>query len=215
MPKTFPIRLEVEEIALGTVLRRLNEMAGIAKINLDLGHGGRKPLPAAKSNGHGNGNHNAEQVVVALLAKNGPMAIKDIAAGVGGPKSRAYGAAHQLKKKGIVESAGKGMHRLTKKAMAGMQSAAAPIALPAPTVKRGPKGRASPGSGTILLRAALDAGPVPSSDLRANLARNGMSSKSISGVLDRARKGGFIKRDGTTGLYALTARGQKLEATHG
>ncbi len=27
--KTFPIRLEVEEIALGAVLRKLNEMPGI------------------------------------------------------------------------------------------------------------------------------------------------------------------------------------------
>ena len=39
MPKTFPIMIEVEEIALGPVLRRLNDMPGIAKLHLDLGHG--------------------------------------------------------------------------------------------------------------------------------------------------------------------------------
>jgi hypothetical protein len=41
MPKTFPIMIEVEEIALGPVLRKLNEMPGIAKLHLDLGRGGR------------------------------------------------------------------------------------------------------------------------------------------------------------------------------
>ena len=40
MPKTFPIIIDVEEIALGTVLRKLNDMAGIAKLHLDLGRGG-------------------------------------------------------------------------------------------------------------------------------------------------------------------------------
>ena len=69
MPKTFPIKIEVEEIALGTVLRRLNEMPGIAKLHLDLGHGGQgagakqlEQYAATKRNG---GNY--EQIVVKLL----------------------------------------------------------------------------------------------------------------------------------------------------
>ena len=41
MPKTFPIKLEVEEIALGTVLRKLHDMPGIVDLHLDLGHGGQ------------------------------------------------------------------------------------------------------------------------------------------------------------------------------
>ena len=56
MPKTFPILLEVEEIALGTVLRKLNEMPGIVKLDLNLGHGGegagkKQLVKAAANNG--------------------------------------------------------------------------------------------------------------------------------------------------------------------
>jgi hypothetical protein len=37
MPSLFPIVIEVEELMLGTVLRKLNGMQGVAKMHLDLG----------------------------------------------------------------------------------------------------------------------------------------------------------------------------------
>jgi hypothetical protein len=43
VPKTFPINLTVEEIALGTVLRKLHSMPGIVKLDFNLGHGGDGP----------------------------------------------------------------------------------------------------------------------------------------------------------------------------
>lgn len=36
MPKTFPILIDVEEIAVGRVMRVLNKMPGVAKLHLDL-----------------------------------------------------------------------------------------------------------------------------------------------------------------------------------
>jgi hypothetical protein len=216
MPKTFPIRLEVEEIALGAVLRKLNDMPGIVKLHLDLERGGegagRKQLEEAASSRSSEGG-SREQVVIKLLM-SGPKHIREISAAVGGPKPRAYGLMNALSKKGLAKSVGKGMHQLTPQAMAqlgGAVAAPAPhtLALPAPQVKHGPSGRASPGSGPIILRAALDAGPMSPHDLRAKLTEGGMSPKGISGVLDRARVAGLIKKNGTG--YELTAKGHKIE----
>jgi hypothetical protein len=210
MPKTFPIMIEVEEIALGPVLRRLNDMPGIAKLHLDLGHGGqgagKKQLEkhaAAKRGSNGD----SQQAAVKLLM-SGPKHIREISEAVGGAKTRAYGLMTQLRKQGLAEAApGKAMHQLTKKAMAQLRGARP--ALPAPEIKHGPAGRAAPGSGNIVLRAALDGGPLTPSDLRERLAKQGMSPKSASGVLERAKKGGLIKKNGTG--YELTAKGQKIE----
>ncbi|WP_338822095.1 hypothetical protein WDM22_38405 [Bradyrhizobium septentrionale] len=211
MPKTFPIRLEVEEIALGPVLRKLNDMPGIVDLHLDLGHGGqgvgRKQLEEAAAKAR-NG-ENTEQTTVKLLMQ-GPKHISEISAALGGNKTRAYGAVHQLRKKGLAEAGvGKGVHQLTATARA--QLGGTMPALPAPEVKHGPAGRASPGSGNIVLRAALDAGPVAPSDLRKHMAAKGMSPKSVAGVLDRAKRGGLIKRNGSG--YELTAKGHKIEMT--
>jgi DNA-binding PadR family transcriptional regulator len=209
MPKTFPIMLEVEELLLGPVLRKLHEMPGIAKLHLDLGHGGqgagRKRLTDEVTRVRSGGNH--EQIVIKLLME-GPQSIADISRAIGGKKPRAYGVIHALKKKGITESAeGKGMHQLTAKARA--QLGGSVPALPAPQVKHGPAGRAAPGSGNIVLRSVLAAGPMSPADLRKHAAEKGMSAKSITGVLDRAKKNGLIKKNARG--YELTAKGQKIE----
>jgi hypothetical protein len=217
MPKTFPIMIEVEEIALGPVLRRLNDMPGIAKLHLDLGHGGqgagKKQLEHAAEKRGNNGD--SQQAAIKVLL-SGPKHIREISEAVGGAKTRAYGVMTQLRKQGLAEAGpGKAMHQLTKKAMA--QLGGSVPALPAPQVKHGPKGRAAPGSGPIILRAALDAGPMSPHDLRAKLAEGGMSPKGVSGVLERGRKSGIVKKNGSD-LYELTAKGQKIEmggATNG
>lgn len=220
MPKTFPIMIEVEEIALGPVLRKLNEMPGIAKLHLDLGRGGegagRKPLEQHAASHAQNGSR--EPIAIKLLMQ-GPKHISEISAALGGAKSRAYGLTNTMSKKGLVERGqGSGMWQLTKKAATQLHKAmptATPVAaavpaLPAPKIKHGPSGRASPGSGPIILRAVLDGGPTHPSDLRKQLADRGMSTKSISGVLDRGRRQGLIKKNGSD-LYELTAKGMKIE----
>ena len=211
MPKTFPIKLEVEEIALGTVLRKLHDMPGIVDLHLDLGHGGqgagRKQLEEAATKSSGS----SEQIIIKLLM-DGPKYISELSRAIGGAKSRAYGAIHQLKKKGLTEAgAEKGMHQLTAQARAQLGGA---LALPAPApkaakVKHGPAGRATPGSGNIVLRQLLNDGPKAPVELRHQMTDKGMSPKSISGVMDRARKAGLIKKNGTG--YELTAKGMKIE----
>lgn len=215
MPKTFPIRLDVEEIALGTVLRKLNEMAGIVKLHLDLGHGGQGPgrkqlehhaAVARVQNG------SREPLVLKLLMQ-GPKHIREISELLGGAMTRAYGLMNSLQKKGLTKSIGKGMHELSKKAKAQIGGAMAAVpALPAPSpvqLKHGPGGRASPGSGNTVLRAILADGPLTPAEVRAKATAQGMSAKSVSGVIDRAKRGGFIKKNGTG--YELTAKGHKIE----
>lgn len=214
MPKTFPINIEVEEIALGSVLRKLNEMPGIVKIDLNLGHGGlgadRKRLEQHAGAKVQNGSR--EPIALKMLME-GPKHIREISAALGGAKSRAYGLMNSLSKKGLTKSVGKGVHELTKRAAAqlgGAMKAVPALPAPAPQVKHGPAGRASPGSGAIILRSVLHAGPAHPSDLRKQLAEKGMSTKSISGVLDRGKKNGIIKKNGSD-LYELTSKGMKIE----
>jgi Mn-dependent DtxR family transcriptional regulator len=212
MPKTFPIRLEVEEIALGPVLRKLNEMPGIVKLHLDLEHGGqgagRKQLEEAAKTARNGGS--AEQQVIKLLME-GPKHVSELSRKLGGAKSRAYGAVHQLRKKGLAEAAeGKGMHQLSAKARE--QLGGAVPALPAPTpspVTHGPGGRATPGSGNIVLKTILSDGVKTPVEIRAKAAEHGMSPKSVSGVMVRAKRDGLIKKNGAG--YELTAKGLKIE----
>ncbi|MGY3615630.1 hypothetical protein [Bradyrhizobium sp. USDA 10063] len=209
MPKTFPIRLEVEEIALGTVLRKLHDMPGIVDLHLDLGHGGqgagRKQLDQ-HAQAQRNGGNNQQTIVKLLL--DGPKHINDIARAIGGNKSSAYTATSTMRRQGLIEAGvSKGMHQLT--ATARTQLGGAMPALPAPEVKHGPGGRASPGSGNIVLRAALEAGPLSPSDLRQRMADRGMSPKSVSGVLERAKTHGLIKKNGHG--YELTSKGKQIE----
>lgn len=213
MPKTFPIHLEVEEIALGTVLRKLNDMPGIAKIDLNLGHGGQgtgkqklQQVAAARRSGGNN-----TEVIIKLMM-SGPKSIKEFMEALGGKKASFYTALSKLKAQGISESAGTGVYRLTPTAAAqfdAAQIAAKTPALPAPQAKHGPAGRAVPGSGPIILRAALNSGPMSPGDLRAKLTEGGMSPKGVSGVITRAKMAGLIKKNGTG--YELTAKGQKIE----
>jgi len=210
MPKIYFIGLKVEEIALGATLSKLHDMPGIVDIDLNLGHGGqgtgRKQLEEASAKGRG---ESAEQSIIRLLTK-GPMHISELSSALGGKKSRAYGAVHQLKKKGLTEiGPQKGTHQLTHKARTQLGIVQA-LPAPAPSVKHGPAGRASPGSGNIVLRSILGEGAKSPAELRALAAGQGISAKSITGVIDRAKKAGLIKKNGNN-VYELTAKGLKIE----
>lgn len=209
MAKTFPIRLEVEEIALGAVLRKLNEMPGIAKLHLDLEHGGegngRKELESvAKKRGE-----NGEQVLIKLLM-SGQKHVAEIMQELGWPRQRVYQTTYRLCKNKIAEKvAPKGTYRLTSKAAQHLNIDATMKALPAPAIKRGPKGRAIRGSANIVLRTILIEGPKSPSEMRQAADSLGFSPKSMTGVLTRAKRDGLIKKNGKG--YELTAKGHKID----
>jgi hypothetical protein len=192
MPKLFPIRLQVEEIAVGAVLRLLHETAGVAKVDLDLGESPRKPVVG-----------NVTEIVMALLMK-GPVSRADLFAAVG-DKRRVYNAISALKKRHLLKVSGK-MVALADK-VAREMGAQQPLALPAP---KKPKGkRASPGVARQALLVILTQTPgLRPVQIRDSLARNGMSAKSVSGIMERAKADAVIKKVGDG--YELTAKGQKL-----
>ena len=207
MAKTFPIIIEVEEIALGPVLRKLNEMPGIAKLHLDLGRGGegagKEKLASAAAQQTPKGRR--ETLIKLLL--DGPKTTTELAAAMGEPKDRIQNLLYIMRKEGLTGSAGNAMHQLAAKAAAHLGKAKA---LPAPVAKA-PSGRAAFGSGPIVLRAALESGPLPTVEIRKYMAENGMSPKGVSGLLVRAKRDGLIKKNGHG--YELTAKGLKVEVS--
>lgn len=73
MPKTFPILIDVEEIAVGRIMRVLNKMPGVAKLHLDMAN--EKP---AKANGstrppHKKFPNKAEEDIIDALFARGQM----------------------------------------------------------------------------------------------------------------------------------------------
>jgi predicted Rossmann fold nucleotide-binding protein DprA/Smf involved in DNA uptake len=201
VPKTFPLKLEIEEFALGAVLRRLHEMQGIAKLDLDLGRGGTKPI--AKSNGGGE----MQSLVIAALMR-GQMNVEQLTNTTGLDKKKVYGVVHNLKQKKVIKLAGKGVYVLSDRAK--QAAASPPLALPAPT-KRGPAGRASPGeTGRVVVAILSQHGPSRPVEIAAQLGEHGVSHKSLSGVLARALRDGLVKR--TNGVYSLTAKATKESA---
>ena len=200
MAKTFPVKLEVEEIALGTVLRKLHEMPGVVKLDLDFGEGGKGAGREKLQQAAATLNILPEEAILKAL-ENGPMRSRDLINATGMKSHRIY---YAIEKLGLKRN-DKGEYQTP------------PLALPAPTpaISHGPTGRASPGSGNVVLLGLLKSehGPVPPSRLREFLGNNGMSPKSISGVLARARRNGLIKKTGDG--YVLTAKAEKNGAAHG
>ena len=192
MAKEFPIRILVEEIALGTVLRKLHDMPGVVKLDLDFGPGGQGPGRAKLEQAAAETSASPEDAILGALQK-GPLRSSDLIKATGLKPHRVYYAINKL--------------GLKKNADGAYEFASWKTGLkPAPEIERGPSGRAAPGSGPAVLHTALAAvdRPLPRSELRSILKGHGMSEKSVSGVLDRAKRDGMVKvtKDG----YALTAK---------
>lgn len=218
MPKTFDIRLEIEEIALGAVLRKLNEMPGIVRLHLDLERGGegagRKQLEDAAKTMHSGRETLSVRLVQSLV--DGPKNVQQLHEAIGGIRQSIYGALNYLRKQGLTEPGeGYGVHRLTQKAQAQMglvKSLPSPADPAAAEIKPTPTGRNSRGSGNAILKEILSGGPKTRSDIRALANEKGFSERSIGGVLDRAKRDGLVKKlNGFNGGYELTAKGQKIE----
>lgn len=208
MPKTFPIRLEVEEVALGTVIRKLNDMAGIAKIDLDLGIGGGKPAKSQQqqqTEPNDRRKTNSQTKVLAFLM-DGPKSVAETIAMIGSNKTT-YGAMHNLRVKKLIKSTGeKNVYQLTEKAKAGLKGEK-----PKPA-KKTKSGRMAPGNGRTILFDILQANPLTRTALLTQLTDNGVLKRSAEGVLHRARRDKLIKKNAAD-QYELTNKAEAV--THG
>jgi hypothetical protein len=229
---TLPIHLEVEDVAFGPVLIALRKMPGIIKIRLDDDdpkpgrQSGREPRAGgqigAQPAKHG---ANAERVVALLMQNNGgPLKIGEIMRGIGSTKSSAYTAMYKLKKNKVVQSPNAGQYELTDKVKRELLPDQAPKLLTAPKsngakpakiakTESGRAGRAPPGTGQKLLLHALAGGALKRETLVKHLGESGMSEKSVTGIMGRARDAKLIRSVGA-GSWELTAKGTHHNQAH-
>lgn len=124
MPKLHSIHIQVEEVAVGYVMRVLNTTPGVAKINYDAD--GFQAKPNKKPNGSYNQGKpraagkgiNGQQFIVQLLAKaGGPLTQGDLANAFekdGRSRASPPSSIDGLKKQGLIVSTGQG-YALSKK----------------------------------------------------------------------------------------------------
>jgi DNA-binding MarR family transcriptional regulator len=209
MAKPFKILLYVEEVALGTVLRKVHEMPGVAKVDFDLGTGGQGEGREQLQHAAALQNGGLETAILKLL-RDGPMHVGMICGRLGLPRHSVGNALARLRKKGLTKSAGHGQHQL--KLTATKAKPAKPHKVKAKAKKAK---RAARGTGPALLQKLLAKGPKTAAELREGIAGS-MSPKALEGVLRRAKRDGLAKANGD-GRYHLTAKGTnaELEVTNG
>ncbi len=184
----FPIMLEVEETAVGAVLRLVKDYPGIAKVHLDLDNVGKKPGKRIGENGTVRASHNpdappAKSVIITELS-SGPKNLQHLRttyAELGGRAGSVSSALYDLQKKGVTESAGVGLHRLTPEAMEEMkaQQPVATVALPAPDKKD------RTASKTFVLKAVEDG--LSRAEMRVKGEPLGIGERMIDGALTRLK----------------------------
>ena len=118
MPKPFVIGVEVEEVALGQVLRRLNSMPGIVALHMDFDS---KPKPNGKGgNRRGRFEQSGHDALLEILKRQDTamtMAeMRHAFKALGRAGSSLSSVHHSLRKGGLLISAGRGKWKLSAKA---------------------------------------------------------------------------------------------------
>lgn len=121
MPKTFPILIDVEEIAVGRVMRMLNKLPGVAKLHLDLEGVGKSNgagrTHSADRKPHGRFEVSGEEAILQALNGRPPMTSAQLAGAFEAqgrsPKSISS-CLHKLRSEGLINSTHDG-YSLTKK----------------------------------------------------------------------------------------------------
>lgn len=124
MPKLFPISIEVEELAVGKVMRLLNTMPGVAKLHLDLERREVKANGAGEPRGPYKTRKKAvqleetgEEVIAKVLFGKPPMTnaqLRDVFVSQGRSASSINSVLHTMKNKGDVQISPDGGYTLTK-----------------------------------------------------------------------------------------------------
>lgn len=208
MAKPFEIILKVEEIALGSVLRKLHETPGIIDIGMEMGLGGTGPgagkLAAAAA---ANSKTVTERIVELLNASTEPMQVDDLAARLSGVKRSSINTTlYSLVKSKVVQRVAKQTYVITRRLPA-PAAAAAPLTIPR-GAKRAERGAVIPVMLSILAEAPD--GVLAGSELNDRIEAAGGSRKSMTNMLARAIKAKLIKRtgNGNKRTVQLTEKGR-------
>jgi hypothetical protein len=115
VPKLFPIHIEVEELAVGRVMRVLNSLDGVAKLHLDLERDKAKPNGAGEPRGPYKTRkpsvqleETGDETVIKTLFGKSPMTVpqlRDLFLSQGRSGASISSVMHKLKKDGDVQIA--------------------------------------------------------------------------------------------------------------
>lgn len=122
MPKLFSVHIQVEEVALGRIMRLLNQTPGVAKFDLELAHkanGHAKPAHASKGVPRKTYEVTGRDFMAKIFAKTKrPLKLADLRNAFDkdgrSPKSIAS-VVHRLKNEGLVEARNGEGYMATKK----------------------------------------------------------------------------------------------------
>ncbi len=219
----FPIMLEVEETAVGTVLRHLKDMAGIAKLHLDLDNVAKKkgaprtapPNPKQAKEAKTEHRPRAKDVLIAALM-SGPQTADQLRHAIAKHHfniSSMYPTIGELKAKGVVEMVTPGTYQLTAAALAQLDkpepSQLAPPVRNGAEVKRQPMGA---GQAFIVkvIRETTETtdGIITRTQLVEICTAAGMTERAVDGTITRMKQAKLISTP-EPAHYKLTAKAAK------
>ena len=219
----FPILLEIEEPALGKVLKTLRDMPGVAKLHLDLDGAGKKkgaskprvvnPKEAREPKAE-RGPRGKDILLTELMS--GPKTGDQLRAALERHQFKAS-SAHpllgDLRAKQIIESPSSGVYQLTPAALAQLRTPA-PSQLPPPARNGTDVKRRTMGAGQILLIKAMR-DPTKTKDgviTRAQLVEMGvaagMTERAVDGTITRMKQSKLLSVP-EPAHYKLTAKAAK------
>jgi len=233
MPKLFPISLDVEETAVGRVLRALNSMPGVVRLHLNLagetsdknvrqvGHEEEEPIiPAARgakfrTDGRINSrgvkvSANVAYRTIADVLVRTPAHYKILQAalqriGVIHPNA-IHGHLHRMHTLKLVKRTAPGTYRLSEKGEKLFGAQPMQKRIMPPGIFKTIDNTA--GVRHLILRTLHDSDPIPSGKMYRVLQDKGYSTKNLSTTGMKMRNEGLIEVK--NGLYMLTEAGRHV-----
>jgi len=220
MAKLFPIGIEVEEVAVGSVLRILNKTPGVAKLHLNLLNEAastvdntvtedvaevRNTLPPVRQAKDG-----SSQMIVAQILRTAPVHNEILREAL---KRQGYSAASlaslitKMRENGFVKRVGVGIWKLTDKGsrhyfMKDVKT------LPVRNKSNGLVTNNSYGVRGLVLTALNNGAQIVARDLRRILEENQYSPKNMTGTVSKMKMEGLL--ESKDGIYSLTERGRAV-----
>jgi hypothetical protein len=116
MPKLFSISIEVEEVAVGRVMRLLHNTEGVAKIDMSMGDAKPKTNGSGKPHGSAGKTQNRYEMpnkdfLIKLLEKGTPLSMGHLQKAFkenGRSEKSVNSLAHLIKHEGLIENKGEG-----------------------------------------------------------------------------------------------------------
>lgn len=208
----FPIMIEVEEPAVGSVLRLLKDYPGIAKLHLDLDNVGKKPIKRQSHSGSRQKRdpeapRGKDIIITELLS--GPknlQHLRDRLAAYQMSSGNLSSALNELRRAGITESGGAGVHRLTQRAMDELK----PRLADESAQISAPKANGEKIKSIDFVLDGLRKG-MSRAEIRRAGEPIGINERMVDGALTRLKVNKLITRGDEEGHYKLTAKATKDE----